>query len=66
MGWGVENYGTDPDIEIDNTPQDYARGLDAQLERAIAEILTIMQAAPPGLPEFGPRPSRAVPDLPPR
>ncbi|HVN53785.1 MAG TPA: S41 family peptidase [Anaerolineaceae bacterium] len=66
VGWGVENYGADPDIEIDNTPQDYAAGLDAQLERAITEILTLMQAAPPGLPEFGPRPSRAAPELPPR
>ena len=28
---GVENYGTDPDIEVDNTPQDYAAGEDPQL-----------------------------------
>ena len=24
VGWGVENYGTDPDIEVDNAPQDAA------------------------------------------
>ena len=26
VGWGVENYGTDPDIEVDNAPQDAAAG----------------------------------------
>src|SRR5205823_6303847 len=28
LGWRVENYGTDPDIEVDNAPHDYARGAD--------------------------------------
>ena len=23
VGWGVENYGTDPDVEVDIAPQDY-------------------------------------------
>ncbi|MBI5030722.1 MAG: PDZ domain-containing protein [Chloroflexi bacterium] len=64
VGWGVENYGTDPDIEVDNTPQDYARGYDAQLERAIEEILRLLEANPPKLPTFGDRPSRALPKLP--
>ena len=32
VGWGVENYGTDPDIDIDITPQDWAAGKDPQLE----------------------------------
>ena len=36
VGWTVENYGTDPDIEVDMTPQDYVAGRDAQLERAVA------------------------------
>jgi tricorn protease len=31
----VENYGTDPDLEVDITPQDYVRGVDTQLETAI-------------------------------
>ncbi len=35
VGWGVENYGTDPDIEVDILPQDYALGVDPQLQRAI-------------------------------
>jgi tricorn protease len=65
VGWGVENYGTDPDIEVDNTPQDYAQGRDAQLERSIEEVLRLMEANPPKLPDFQERPSRALPALPP-
>ncbi|MGE5224900.1 MAG: S41 family peptidase, partial [Omnitrophica WOR_2 bacterium] len=66
VGWGVENYGTDPDIEIDNAPQDYIQGIDAQLNRAIEEILRLMESNPPELPVFGQSPSRAMPKLPPR
>jgi tricorn protease len=66
VGWGVENYGTEPDCEVDNRPQDYARGLDAQLELAISEISRLLDAKPPQLPAFSERPSRALPKLPPR
>ena len=37
--WGVENYGTDPDIEIEYAPQDYAQNKDPQLEKAISLVL---------------------------
>jgi tricorn protease len=63
VGWGIENYGTDPDIEIDNTPQDYARGQDAQLEKAIAVILGLLEASPPTIPDFGSIPSHELPRL---
>jgi tricorn protease len=66
VGWGVENYGTEPDIEVDITPQDHARGVDTQLERAIAEIVALLEANPPSLPNLSERPSRALPKLPPR
>ncbi len=66
VGWGVENYGTDPDIEIDNTPQDYMRNTDAQLERAIGEALRLLANNPPSLPDFSQRPDRSLPRLPPR
>jgi len=36
VGFGVENYGTDPTIELDNTPSDYLNGSDPQLEKAIS------------------------------
>ena len=64
VGWGVENYGIVPDIEIDNTPEDYARHHDAQLERAIEEALRLLEANPPRKPAFDQRPSRAIPKLP--
>jgi tricorn protease len=65
VGWQVENYGTDPDIEIDILPQDYAQGRDPQLEQAIAEALAALEAHPPSLPDFTQKPSKAAPKLPP-
>lgn len=35
VGFGVENYGTDPTIQVDNTPSDCLSGKDPQLEKAI-------------------------------
>jgi tricorn protease len=66
VGWGVENYGTDPDIEVDNKPQDYAAGRDPQLERAIRLILRQLKAHPPERPDFSLRPNLSLPKLPPR
>jgi tricorn protease len=63
VGWGVENYGTDPDIEVDNRPQDYAKGRDAQLERSIQEIMKLMEKNPPRLPAFDKRPNLKPPRL---
>jgi tricorn protease len=56
VGWGVENYGTDPDIEVDVAPQDYAAGRDPQLDRAIAEVLRLLEERPPAVPAFDERP----------
>ena len=56
VGWGVENYGTDPDIEVENRPQDYARGVDPQLVRGIAEVQRIIRKLRPSLPSFTNRP----------
>ena len=64
VGWGVENHGTDPDIEVENRPQDYARGVDVQLERAIDEIIKRLETMTPKKPSLETRPSRARPKLP--
>jgi tricorn protease len=64
VGWAVENYGTDPDIEVDVRPQDYVAGQDPQLERGLQEIMKLMETKPPRIPDFGPRPSRELPKLP--
>lgn len=60
VGWGVENYGTDPTIDVDNTPQDYARGADPQLERALSEAMRLVEEHPVKTPEPGQRPHRGV------
>src|SRR6185312_10054579 len=35
VGFAVENYGTDPEIEVDNAPQDALTGRDHQLDAAL-------------------------------
>ncbi|WP_235912300.1 S41 family peptidase [Ruania zhangjianzhongii] len=59
-GWGVENYGVDPDIEVVHTPADLFSDADPQLDRAITEALARLEqapaAAPPPLPEPKVRP----------
>ncbi|MGW4962073.1 S41 family peptidase [Nonomuraea sp. NPDC004186] len=53
-GWGVENYGVEPDIEVVITPQDRVAGRDPQLEKAIELALSALEehpsATPPDLP----------------
>jgi tricorn protease len=65
VGWGIENYGTDPDIEVENTPQDDANGIDRQLDRAVAEALATLDRAPAHTPVAPPRRSLARSPLPP-
>jgi tricorn protease len=64
--WGVENYGVDPDVEIDYPPQDYAAGVDPQLDKAIEVVLEEMEKRPPHRVEFAERPKLTPPSLPPR
>jgi len=66
VGWSVENHGTDPDIDVDNAPQDHAAGRDRQLETALAVALERTEAAPPTRPSPQPRPLLAPGPLPPR
>jgi tricorn protease len=56
VGWGVENYGTDPDIEVEIAPQDYVREADPQLERAVVEALKGLESDAYLEPEPGERP----------
>ena len=57
VGWGVENYGTDVDIEVDITPKDYAKGIDTQLDRGIKEILNELKKNPVVKPKFDNKPN---------
>ncbi len=66
VGWGVENYGTDPQIEVDNAPQDAAAGRDRQLETALATALQLIERGDDRKPQFGERPNLRRSALPPR
>jgi tricorn protease len=66
-GWGVENYGVDPDVDVLITPDDWTAGRDPQLETAIRLALEALEKQPakvPADPATGP--SKVRPALPPR
>lgn len=42
-GYDIENFGVEPSIEVDNTPNDYIKDKDAQLDKAIEEVNRLIQ-----------------------
>jgi tricorn protease len=56
FGWGVENYGVDPDIEVVAAPHHRVSGEDVQLDHAIALVQRLLKKTPalepPPLPEL--------------
>jgi tricorn protease len=67
FGWGVENHGVDPDVEVLITPDDWAAGRDPQLEVAIDRALEALAAqSPRPLPDPATGPAKRRPPLPPR
>jgi tricorn protease len=67
VGWSVENYGVDPDVEVLITPADWAADRDAQLEVAVRMLLEALAATPAAAPpSVADAPSRRRPPLPPR
>ena len=62
--WEVENYGTDPDIEVEITPEDWAAKRDPQLMRGIEEALKLLKRHPPFRPVVKTYPDLAQPKLP--
>ena len=49
-GWGVENYGVDPDIEIPIPPHDWVAGRDPQLAEGIRLALEALERTPALIP----------------
>ncbi|MBC2867971.1 PDZ domain-containing protein [Streptomyces mexicanus] len=49
-GWGVENHGVDPDVEVVQRPQDHAAGRDVQLDEAIRIALQALETTPAKTP----------------
>jgi len=66
-GWSVENYGVDPDVEVLNSPDDWAAGRDPQLETAVQLALEALDKQSPLVPpDPATGPVKARPPLPPR
>lgn len=59
--WLIEGHGVDPDVEVQNMPGDVLKGVDAQLDAAVAYLMgeiRKMPAEPPGPPPY---PDKAKP-----
>jgi tricorn protease len=63
VGYGVENYGTDPDIEVEWTPDDHERGRDPQLERGLVEMKRLLREKRPQQPDLARKPDLRRPRL---
>ncbi len=50
LGWGVENHGVDPDVEVPQTPQDHVAGRDPQLDEAVRIALEALSRTPAKTP----------------
>ena len=46
-GFGIENVGTPPDVEVEQWPADVIKGRDPQLEKAIEIVLQQLKENPP-------------------
>jgi tricorn protease len=44
--WIIEGHGVDPDIDVENDPRSVIQGKDAQLERAVAEVMKKLKTNP--------------------
>ncbi|HTU82137.1 MAG TPA: S41 family peptidase, partial [Candidatus Acidoferrales bacterium] len=63
VGWGVENYGTDPDYDVDIAPHDYRDGKDPQLDLALALMDQALDGYVEVRPDLSTRPSLPLPTL---
>jgi len=61
VGWGIENYGTDPNHEVDIAPHDYHNGKDPQMELAIELVLDLAKHSKPVTPDVKTRPALTLP-----
>jgi tricorn protease len=63
VGWGVENYGTDPDYDVDVAPHDYRDGRDPQLDLALQLMDQALAGHVAVRPDLATRPSLPLPTL---
>ena len=61
VGWDVENYGTDVDIEVNNLPKEYKKNIDTQLDKAIELIQKDIKKTKILKPDFKNKPNLKLP-----
>jgi tricorn protease len=49
-GWGLENHGVDPDVEVVSAPGDWEAGKDPQLDTAVRLVLDALETRPAATP----------------
>lgn len=57
-GWGVENHGIEPDVDVEIAPHDWAAGRDPQLDTALEIALADLRAHPAATAPARPAPRR--------
>ena len=57
--WIIEGHGVEPDIAVADDPAELAKGIDPQLERAIAEVRKSLETQPVRMPKKPAYPNRA-------
>ncbi|MBV8244964.1 MAG: PDZ domain-containing protein, partial [Candidatus Eremiobacteraeota bacterium] len=63
VGWKVENYGTDPDYDVDIAPQHYRDGADPQMEKALELMEQALKETREVLPDIASIPKHPLPPL---
>jgi tricorn protease len=57
--WLIEGHGVDPDIVVDNLPNESFKGKDAQLEAALAYLKKQIADKPVGAPKVPQHPDKS-------
>ncbi|MFJ9537173.1 S41 family peptidase [Streptomyces sp. NPDC101225] len=66
-GWGVENKGVTPDVEVLRDPLDWAEGRHVEMDHAVQLAVDLLESIPPATPpDHSDVPDRSRPKLPPR
>jgi tricorn protease len=63
VGWQVENYGTEPDFDVDIAPHQYRDGKDPQLDLALELMERALEGYREVRPDLTTRPSLPLPTL---
>lgn len=61
VGWRVENYGTDPDYDVDIAPHEYREGKDPQMDKALSLVAELLKKTPVKMPDFSQKPKLTLP-----